>query len=161
MCAWISKVKKMLGIEEEKESELQRFFEKFGISRLELLDKKEVSLNEAYWYARIYALYAVIGDRHYKMHMHSIPNKPFVSIDIELKIYGRRVHLRNGNPEGDIINQDEARTVFSDESHRIADALARYWKGEKIIVRSDGTEELIVKLPETDYFVVAYNEIIG
>jgi len=160
MCTWINEVENLLGIRREQEAEIKRFLERFKISRVMIIGKEEVPLNKIMDYAKTYYFDVFVDDCRYDMTVDSIPNKPFVSIDLELKIHGRKVHLRNGSPSGKVIDPTSAKTKFSDESHRIAGALAEYWNGEKIIVSCIGSEELIVKLPETDYFVVAYNQII-
>ena len=159
---WIEKVQRsLLTIREQQIKELKRFCGKFGITQIRIFDGGELLsyeqvMDEAIREQRRY-FYTNAG----YLEIKPISNKPFLAIALHIQIIDEReIQVHNGEPKGQPCD-GELSDEFSDESWEIAKALAEVWKGQIKTLREqrkDGyTDLLVVVLPDSDYFEVAYN----
>ena len=167
---WLDKVNTILEINTKRVVELQRFVGKFEITNLRLPispnESKPLAAEEAIkelFSGRI--VHGNIGDTNILLQGWRRKNIPFLNLKASVEIEKRTIQLFNGlSPYRETANPE---TIFSDESHAIADSLCDILKmtkavGEEIDVETDAKlgEKLIVTDNE-DYIIVAYNTLIS
>jgi len=164
---WIEKVEAQLGIAEVQANELRRFLKTYRIEKIlhpsETIrpsEGKPATIQEIVSNLPWKNLKAKIGNEYWDFEVLGAINEPFIHIALKVLIHGRSITLRNGNPysDPDVEEISEPTTEFSDESHRIADALVKVFGGRKGFVYNKRVDcESLVVLLDKDHFEVAYN----